>query len=184
MIKIFSKRNISQTSHRNIRVKSGAGFTLMETLIYIALFSLLFGGAVISAYNMFEGFSRGQTHIMMQEEGNFLVGKINWALSGAKSVEIPATGGNGNTLSVTKWTSSLNPVIVELNSNDLTISLGGNLAKTLNNTNVSVSNLNFRQVYLGGTNPRSVSFEFILTSKTPNGMPISQKFSATSYIRK
>ena len=165
-------------------MKTKRGFTLMETLVYLALFSLLFGGAIVSAYNMFEGFSRGQTHIMMQEEGNFLIGKINWAISGAKSIEVPATGGSGNTLSVTKWTSSLNPVVITLNGNDLTISLSGNSAKTLNNTNVSISNLNFRQVYQGGTNPRSLSFEFTLTSRTPNGMLISQKFSATAYIRK
>ena len=172
----------TRTATNNI--KSDKGFTLMETLVYLALFSLLFGGAIVSAYNMFEGFSRGQTHIMMQEEGNFLIGKINWAISGAKSIEIPATGSNGDTLSVTKWTSSLNPVIIKLNGNDLTISLSGNPEEILNNTNVSISNLNFRQVYEGGTNPRSVSFEFMLTSRTPNGMLISQKFSATAYIRK
>ena len=156
----------------------------MEAIIYLALFSLLFSGAIISAYNLFESFSRGQTHIMMQEEGDFLIGKINWVLSGSKSIEVPSTGGNGDTLSVTKWTSSLNPVVVKLNGSDLTISQSGNPAKTLNNTNVSISNLNFKQEYLGGVNPRSLSFTFTITSRTPNGMPISQKFSATTYVRK
>lgn len=168
---------------KNTNKKSNKGFTLMETLVYLALFSLLFGGAIVSAYNMFEGFSRGQTHIMMQEEGDFLIGKINWALSGAQSIEVPATGSNGDTLSITKWITSLNPVVIKLNGSDMTISLSGTSAKVLNNTNVSISNLNFKQEYLGGTNPRSVNFEFTISSRTPNGMPVSQKFSATSYVR-
>ena len=57
--------------------KSGAGFTLIEVLVYLALFGLIMSGAVVSAYQMFEASGRNQTRAMIQEEGDFIVAKID-----------------------------------------------------------------------------------------------------------
>ena len=56
------------------------GFTLIETIVYLALFSILMGGAIVAAFNIFESAGRQQTHTMLQEEGNFLIAKINEAV--------------------------------------------------------------------------------------------------------
>lgn len=157
------------------------GFTIIETLIYLALFAILIGGAVVAAYSLLEGGGRTQTRTLIQEEGNFLVSKINWALSGAESVEILAV----NKLSVTKWDPTYNPVVIEWSGGNMAISKNGAvISTTLNNADISVNNLNFVHNYSSGTNPESVSFSFTLTSKTPNGMTISQDFSGEKYIRK
>jgi len=64
------------------------GVTLLETLIYIALFALLIGGGVSSAYSLIESSDRIGVHAMVEEEGNFLLAKIQWALEEGMSVEV------------------------------------------------------------------------------------------------
>jgi hypothetical protein len=151
-------------------LKINRGTTLIETIVYLALFVILFGGAVVAAYNLIESNGRTQTHVLLQEEGNFLVGKINWVLSGVESVQMPGTNLSGSTLKVVKYSpSTLNPLVLTLNSGNMTLSTNNDPnPPTLNNTNVTISNLSFTQIYTGGTNPISVKFSFTLTAKTQN----------------
>src|SRR5581483_3447430 len=83
--------------------KSAPGFTLIEVVVYLALFAILFGGAVLAAYNIVESSGRNQSKADIQQEGEFIIGKINWALSGAASVSSPGAGLSSTILSVVKF---------------------------------------------------------------------------------
>ncbi len=81
---------------------SRAGFTLLETLMYLALLSILIVAGVASAYAILDIGGRGAKGIVIASEGNFLIRKIDWALSGATAITMPnATTPNSNTLTVT-----------------------------------------------------------------------------------
>ncbi len=149
------------------------GFTLIETLVYLALFALIIGGLVVAAYMLFETSDRNQTKAMMQEEENFLLGKINWTLSGASSVSVPVA----HSLLVTKYDGT----IVTITASDGTMKLNGT---PLNNSNVTVSNLVFIRTYAGGTNPESIEAGFTASARTPTGIIISEIASTTRYLRK
>ena len=171
--------------------KSGAGFTMIELLVYLGLFGLLFGGAVAAAYNVVETTGRNQTKVMVQEEGNFLLAKLSWVLSGAQSISSPAAGAScaapGCALSVAKWDTSIgNPLVIDLAAPDMTLSKGGNPAQTLNNSNVGVSNLTFTHNNGSGDGitPESLQYSFTVSTKTPTGLAYSQNFSGTVYLRK
>ncbi len=64
------------------------GITLIETLIYIALFALLIGGGVSSAYTLIESSDKIGVRAMMEEEGNFLLAKIAWVLEEGMQAEV------------------------------------------------------------------------------------------------
>ena len=64
------------------------GFTIIETLIYLALFTILIGGVMISAYFIVQASSDSQQNTVIQEEANFLSSKIRWALNGATTVDV------------------------------------------------------------------------------------------------
>jgi type II secretory pathway pseudopilin PulG len=172
--------------------KSGAGFTLIETMVYLSLFSILMGGVVVSAYNIFESTGRSQTRAMMQEEGDFIVGKIDWALSGIQTVNAPMTPSSAgmctesNTLSVTKWDGTIGTVIVNLSGGSVMLARLGNLANSteLNNSNTTVTNLAFKHCGVGANNPESVEASFTLSARTPNGILMSRDFFTNDYIRK
>lgn len=74
------------------------GFTLLETLIYIALFGVLMTGTLVTVYELLLSSEHNKIALAIQEEGTFLQRKINWALSGATAVNVP----NSETLIITR----------------------------------------------------------------------------------
>ena len=172
------------------RFSTQRGVMLIELVVYIALFTLIIGGAVVAAYQVFESSGRSQTHAMLQEEGDFLLAKINWTLSGVETITAPVLPSAGqacrtsNTLSVTKWNAAIGTIVIDQRGSDMRLARGGNLANILNNSNVTITNLIFKYCYLGGNNPASVATNFTLQSRSTNGLPIRQDFFITNYLRK
>ena len=179
---------------KGLRIKDDSGFTLIEVIVYLALFAILFGGAIAAAYNVIESSGRNQTKANLQEEGEFLVAKINWALSGVQIVSIPAVGSESSQLSVSKVTGLYNglPIIVylsvRLDGTNMVIDkgIGPVVSVVLNNSNNYVSQLVFTHASASGQgiNPESASARFVLSAKTPGGMDMSQEFSTTAFLRK
>ncbi|KND51768.1 MAG: hypothetical protein ABA06_00710 [Parcubacteria bacterium C7867-001] len=163
------------------------GFTLLETLVYIALFTILIGGAVVGAYNLFEAAERGGTRVMLQEETDFLIAKVNWALSGAQAVTAPGVGTTGSALTVAKWDTSIgNPVVVAQNGTNLTLSKGGGSPAVLNNTNVFVTafTVTHTEGSGDGITPESVEASVTLSARTPTGSLVMRQATTTVYLRK
>ncbi len=159
------------------RQTKNRGVTLIETLIYLALFAIVIIGLMVAGYGLLQNVGRNQTKSMMQEEEAYLIGKINWALSGMQTVTVPAANTSGNTLSLTKYDGTA--MSVSRSGNNLIYN-----GATLNNTNVTISNLVFIHTFAGGTNPESIEAGFTITAHTPGGAIISQIASTTRYIRK
>ncbi len=157
------------------------GFTLIETLVYLALFALIIGGLVVTTYLLFQTSDRYQTRATMQEEKNFILAKITWALSQARSVCDPAANTSGTTLSVVTLGGTCSPP-------DITVALSGSDVQwggvALNNASVRVDRLLFIHTYAGGSNPDSVEVGLTISANTPTGMQISERASTTRYIRK
>jgi prepilin-type N-terminal cleavage/methylation domain-containing protein len=175
-------------------MRNQSGFTLIETLVYLALFAILFGGGVTAAYSIAEGSGRDQTKAMVQQEGDFLTAKIDWVLSGTSDISAPVKGSSGSQLSVSKVAlDNSNPPIVTVTP--ITIdNISGNMILIypsgsffLNNSNVSISNLNFTHREASGdgqTNPESVTASFTVVAKTQTGSVYTQDFTTTDYLRK
>ncbi len=165
--------------------KNKRGFTLIETLIYIALYSIIIGGAIVAVYTIFESAGRNQAEAMLEEEGMFLVGKLNWALSGTQIINTPAENATSSRLSITKYDDTTVVITLTATGTMMMIKNGwGPLP--LNNTNTEVSGLSFVHTASsgGGIAPESVRASFTLKTRTSNGMTITQDFSTIGYIRK
>ena len=52
------------------------GFTLIETIVYLALFSIVIGGALAATMLLFEGAGRDTARARLVEEGAFMLGKM------------------------------------------------------------------------------------------------------------
>lgn len=162
------------------------GVTLIETMIYIVLFGIIIGGSIVAAYQIFVSSGSGQSHAMLEEEGDFMVGKINWVLSGAKTISAPMQPkgelcAESDTLSVSKWDSSQGIILIVLAGDDMTISRGGNPAVILNNSNTKVSGLHFVHC---GNNEEIIRAIFILSTVTSSGATLSRNFYTTISLRK
>ena len=157
------------------------GTTLIEAVVYLALLAILMSGAVIAAFNLFEANGRAETHILLQEEGGFLLGKIEWALRGAHIVSEPGKNEEGSTLTLKRWGSD-DMLSFSHTDSDLLSAVGGTPGVPLNNTNVQLSSILFTHTLssLLGAQSESIQVSFTLSARTPNGAIISQEFPTTT----
>ncbi len=166
---------------------SSRGFTLIEAIVYIALFSILIGGGVVAAYGLFDAVTRAGTRTMLSEETDFLLSKIDWTLSGAEAVTAPAAGASGSGLTVVKWSApGGNPLIIAKNGGNLTLTEGSGSAETLNNTNVTVDSITFRHTAEpgNGTVPEYVEAVLHVSAYTPSGSLLTRVGTTTVYLRR
>jgi prepilin-type N-terminal cleavage/methylation domain-containing protein len=142
------------------------GFTLLETIIYIALFGLIMAGAVASAWELLEGGRRNQAAISIQEEGAFLTRKINWALVGASEVSVQAT----STLIITRpslalYTPPQSPLTITASGTIMTLARGTSAPMPLHGDAFSVTHLEFSIEPASGGRPTSTIARFLVNDK-------------------
>jgi prepilin-type N-terminal cleavage/methylation domain-containing protein len=152
------------------------GFTLIETMIYIALFGLIMSGAVVTAYQLLEGGRRNQAAISIQEEGTFLTRKINWALVGASEVNVIAT----TTLIITRpglalYTPSQSPLTITASGTIMTLARGTVAPIPLHGDAFAVTNLEFSIEPATGGRPTSTIAHFFVNEKP---------FTLKTYLRR
>lgn len=146
-----------------------SGFTFIETLIYLGLFSIIIGGALVTTYSIISSTSRTEKNIIIQEEANFLLRKIDWALSGVTSIPEPSLGNSGETLCVFKINFVNNPVKFSVSDGKMYIQSGGGScsgvgpAFQLNSDNVRVAGVDFLHFAPIGNKPGGIQANFSLS---------------------
>jgi hypothetical protein len=158
------------------------GFTLIETLVYIGLYTIIIGGMLAAIYGMFESNAHNETAAMLEEEGDYLVGKIDWVLSDAISVGSPTD--SGNVLSISRSDGS--SVSISATDETMRIKEDGDISQILNNSDVSVTDLTFVRTKLinDGTNPERIAATFTMYATTSDGHVLKRDFSTLQYLRK
>ena len=160
-------------------MKKNQGFTLIETIIYIALFSLLLGSAFVTAYNLIDGTEKLSAKTNIGEEATFVMRKLNWAFTGLDRTNPPTVSGLtcGRTLILTKVNFPGNPIIIRLNvvANSLEMNEAGGPFYPLTTPNVKVTCFKANLISASGSGPIGVS-----ATTTINGID----FAVTKYIRK
>ena len=156
------------------------GFTLIETLLYLGLYTIIIGGMLAAIYGMFQSNAHNETQAMLEEEGDFLVGKINWILSNTLFIQSPKNSGSILTIIRSDGTSvSLSSV-----AENMRIREGSSPAHVLNNSNVSVLNPTFVQLpALQGATSEGVSASFRVIATTSDGHPLQRNFTTLHYLR-
>ena len=134
------------------------GFTLIETLIYLALLAFVIGAGVSASYYIIDSSAKGKTEADTTREAEFLMRKIDWAMTGATAVNV-------GTMTITKG----GPIKFEPDSDRARITIGGS-SEYLTSERVRVTGLQFLPTSLPG----------ITASSTIDG----KRFEITKYIRK
>jgi prepilin-type N-terminal cleavage/methylation domain-containing protein len=150
------------------------GFTLIEVLIYLGLFAVLMSGMLFSVLLIVEGGHRSQAKVTLQQEGDFIMSKLNQALNEAKTLTV-----TGTELDVEMWTGP--NLVFDTSSGNLTLDSGGG-ALPLNNTNTQVSGLNFTHQG-AGTSQEILTATLTLNTRTEDGKVVSEDFETTKYLK-
>ncbi|MDO8548206.1 MAG: prepilin-type N-terminal cleavage/methylation domain-containing protein [bacterium] len=137
------------------------GFTLIEVIIYIGLFSILMTGSVVAAYQLVGSGAHNQRSVLTQEEGTFLNRKINWALTGASAVSVSG----GNILTITRPDlGAQSPIIISGiisgSEGNITLTRNGSAPAMLNTESLSVNNVSFIVIPAALGRPTEVDVSF------------------------
>lgn len=153
------------SKHHTQKLYSCQGFTLIETIIYVALFSVLISGLFGSMWPFLRGAENTSAKVVAESESAFAIRKINTILaSSTASITTPAAGNSGNVLTVSEY-----------NGDTFTIATSGN-AFTVQKTSggvggaivpftadlVSVTAFTAKHVAPAAGLPRFVEYSFTL----------------------
>lgn len=132
------------------------GTTLLEVIVYVALFSLLLGLTMTSLYQILDGSTRNRINQEVETEAGFLMQKIEWILLGTDVINQPAAGASSSLLSVQKYNFSPNPVVFDLDSGKMKMARGGEPAVVLNSDGVRIEQLVFDHLAAIGRRPEAI----------------------------
>ena len=138
---------------------------MIETLIYASLISVIIGFSLAVTYQIIDSSEKLNKKILIEEEANFLLRKIEWALTGLETINSPLSGATGSILSVNKINFSSNPLVFDLNLNNLRMKRGLAAPVILNNENLVVSNLIFEHLAMDGNKPAGVKTNFKINER-------------------
>ena len=150
-----------------------SAFTLIETLLYIGLFTLIIGGTLSGAYQIIEGSDRLTAKTELQEEANFMLRKIDWALING-TILSPAVNSTSSILRINKSGFASNPLEFTMQSNNLELSHGG-VSQIVNSSFIKVEGVMFEHI-VGTTSLGRV----LKTTLTLNG----ESFTTTKHLPK
>ncbi len=162
-----------RTKKSKILKSSEAGTTLIEVLIYILLMGFIIGGSLAAVYQLLEGSRSMSSKTVAEQEADFIVRKIAWALNGATAINSPTPSSpSGTVLSVDKLGFS-NPVVINLIDGQVHLKRGSAAALPINGEQVVVSSLSFDFSRVGASSD-SITASFYINNK---------KFQITRHVK-
>lgn len=161
------KNLIYSTKYKNNNNFFRTGFTLVETLVYIAIFSFFIGSLVLFMNTLTISRLNNQITLEVNNQASQIIRNITSSIENAKAINSPILGSTSQTLSLVPYNSIYNPTIFYLNNGTLFMTEGANAPIPLSNNKVIVSNLIFSNLGMATTSG-SVRIEFTLTSNIAN----------------
>ncbi len=150
------------------------GFTLLEAVMYIGLFSIIIGGLLMVSYGIIEGSAHQSITINETEEKTFLLQKVNSLLVGAQEILSPPLGDSGSELSFTKSGDSKDPYTINEREGKLYITNSGKEQTPLHNLYIKVVGLRFERL------PVTAHEEKLITKITIN----NEQFEIVKFLAK
>ena len=156
------------------------GFTLIEVLIYLALYALMFSGALSAVYGVIGSSARDVTASTIEEEGDFVLAKFDVATREADAM--PYSPGTSTSISFGRSDGS--SVSFARCGSGICEAVSPRTSERLNDPDTSVSSLTYfvANESLAGTNKTSVMLSFMLSATTSDGHVLSRKFYSLDYL--
>ncbi len=124
-------------------LKPSRGFTLLETVIYTGVFSIVVAAFMLIIINVISANERLTHNNRLTDDKQFVIQKFDWVLQNVSAINSPAANTSGATLSVNKLNFGNNPVVLDAPSGAMRIAYNAGSPILLTSGGISVSNLQF-----------------------------------------
>lgn len=161
-------------THMEIPAIKSHGFTLIETILYVGLFGIMFTGIFLSIYPFFTGAERLSKNIATESETAFILSKIQFAISDTITsphgqVTIPVEGETSDTLLLSYNTNEKYTFTEDATNafctpplicNMLTLAEGASTPLPLNSERIDIKNFTVTHGAPSGNMPRYIDVSF------------------------
>lgn len=154
--------------------QKNSGYTIIEMLLYIAIFSLIIGSILSVAMSIANQRIQNQVTQEVDYQGNLAITNITQNLRNASTINTPTSGNTLASLSFNTTNSASNPSVYDAvsdqNVNKLRFKAGSAASVYLTSSRVTMSNLSFsNRAITGGRD--SIYISFTLTYHNPANKP-------------
>ena len=157
--------------------KNKIGFSLVETIVYVAIFSIFIGGIVTFINTMSASRLNNQMILEVNDQGSKVMKTITQSIRVASQVNSPTITNTALNLSLATAVPSTNPTVFSLDSGVIYMTEGVSPAVALTNNKVIASGLTFSNFSRPDT-PDVIKISFTLTSINATSS-LSGKYSFT-----
>lgn len=148
-----------------LKTKNKRGFTLIEMLLYVAIFTI-FVGSLFSFLTMMTSSRLNNQYLLeVNNQGNQAIRVITQTIRNANSINSPGISGSASSLSLETVNSATNPTVFSSSGGVLYITEGSGSPIALTNDKVSISNLLFLNLSKVNT-PGSIQVRFTLSTNS------------------
>lgn len=146
------------------KINSQKGFTIIELLLYMGIFTILLTVTLQMFGSIFDIQLESQATSSVEVDGKFILSRFSYDLSRAQSISVPLSPGNSDpTLSII---ISGQTFTYSLNSGNLLLQNGGTgTIDQLNSVETSVSDVSFLRLVGGSGGKDVIQMSFTLTSQ-------------------
>ena len=173
------------TKHKISNPRLNSGFSIIEIIVYIAIFAVMSAVIINSYITIFSSFSNTQTMRNLLESGHTAMERISREIRQADSLNMGSSvfGSNPGELQLNSIDETGNLYSVEISAQGgaLYLSYNGNLVGNLLGQNISVINLVFRRLVT--TTSEGVKIELTLQDNRSRSLR-QEKFYNTVILRK
>ncbi len=127
------------------------GFTLIELLLYIVMVAVLLTSVTAFFGITIEARIKNQSINEVEDQGAAAMEYITQTIRNATSITVPTAGNTAASLTLVVPTASLSPTIFSLSGTTLQVQEGVGAPVVLNNNDVQVSGLTFKNLAASGT---------------------------------
>ncbi|MEI6843152.1 MAG: type II secretion system protein [bacterium] len=160
-------------------IQKNSGFTLIETIIYVAIFGMVIVGLAEFALSLNSYRMRTQVMLEVSDQGASLVRTITQSVRNGTAINSPVVGNSAGVLSIATASSSTNPTTFSASGEVLYMVEGTSSAVALTNNKVKVSNLVFSNTSRPATHG-TVLVRFTL-SNTASTTRAEEQYSVNFY---
>ncbi len=151
-----------------MRITLKRGITLIETLLYVAIISILFTAFTFLLLTFLRARIKNQVISNIDQQSVLVIHEITQAIRNAETITSPAVGSPSSTLILDALSVGVDPTRFDVANGVLRIQEGAGSAVALTNNRVEVTDLTFSNL-TAGSSPGIIQIELTLSSANPSG---------------
>ena len=151
----------------NRNLKGNAGVTLIETIIYIAIVSVVMMSLIPFAWNIIEGGTKASTQREVFSNARYMSEQIKYQVRNATGINSVAS----SQISLATANSATNPTIIAVSGTNMTMQQGSGSVLNLNTKNATVSGVAFTGYSSADNKTKNIQFVFTVNANYSGAGP-------------